>query len=154
MDFLPDEQTINMRMEAWRAGERPQYSRSLRRLLKRQIEEARKSGQWGAWDEFRIGKGTVSADKNDWSYDVDHVYRNRAFAVLKRELRNGIVHLAISPFSGERPSWPEMQRIKNELAGPEAYAVEVYPQERKVVNGAHMYHLWILPAPLPLGLDA
>lgn len=42
-------------------------------------------------------------------------------------------------------SWADMQRIKNELFGPERVAVEVYPPVSELVDQANMYHLWILP---------
>jgi hypothetical protein len=78
--------------------------------------------------------------------------RNKVFAVLQRDVQTelGTVrHLAISCLTGDRPTWPEAQRIKNELAGPKATAVEVYPPQTEVVDDAPMYHLWVLPAPLP-----
>jgi hypothetical protein len=51
-------------------------------------------------------------------------------------------------------SWSDMQRIKNELAGPDRVAVEVYPEESNLVDQANCYHLWIMPPDykLPFGL--
>ena len=116
------------------------------------VQEAqlRRTGQWGHWERFdlppdmKIGKG--------WSNLFTHIYRNAVFAVLDRIDFSGARHLAISSLSGNRPSWPEMQRIKNELAGPGATGVEVYPPVDEVVDQVNMYHLWILPGPLPFGL--
>jgi hypothetical protein len=45
-----------------------------------------------------------------------------------------------------------MQRIKNEIAGPGCTAVEVYPPAAEVVDGANMFHMWVLPLGLPFGL--
>ena len=61
-------------------------------------------------------------------------------------------HLAVSSLSGQRPTWPEMQRIKDELAGPEATAIEVYPPRDQVVDEADMFHIWVLRGRLPFGL--
>ena len=61
-------------------------------------------------------------------------------------------HLAVSSLSGIRPTWPEMQRIKNELVGSDATAIEVYPPERDVIDQADMFHLWVLRGSLPFGL--
>ena len=44
------------------------------------------------------------------------------------------------------------ERIKDEIAGPDATAVEVYPPQAEIVDDADMYHLWVLPAPLPFSL--
>lgn len=43
-------------------------------------------------------------------------------------------------------SWAEKQRIKNELIGPHAIAVEAYPPVEYLVDDANMYWLWLLPA--------
>jgi len=73
------------------------------------------------------------------------------FSVLERPVV-GATHLAITSLSGVRPTWWEAQRIKNEIAGEAATAVEVYPPASEVVDEADMYHLWILPDPLPFSL--
>jgi len=45
-----------------------------------------------------------------------------------------------------------MQRIKDELAGHDRTGVEVYPPHDEIVDQADMYHLWVLPEPLPFTL--
>ena len=42
-------------------------------------------------------------------------------------------------------TWATKQRIKNELAGPERLAFEVYPPVSELVDEADMYWLWIMP---------
>lgn len=46
--------------------------------------------------------------------------------------------------------WSTLQRIKNELAGPERTAVEVFPAVSQLVDSANMYHLWVLPEGMQL----
>ena len=41
--------------------------------------------------------------------------------------------------------WRHFQAIKNEVAGPEREAVEIYPPESELVDAANEYHLWVLP---------
>lgn len=43
--------------------------------------------------------------------------------------------------------WRDMQRIKNELVGPNHEAVQLYPSEERVVDTANQYHLWVLAEP-------
>ena len=38
--------------------------------------------------------------------------------------------------------WRDFQRIKNQLAGPEWTAFEIYPAESRKVDGANQYHLF------------
>lgn len=58
---------------------------------------------------------------------------------------DGLLHLSIhdKPRS-TRHDWREMQRIKNEVAGEEREAVELYPAESRLVDTANEYHLWVL----------
>lgn len=42
-------------------------------------------------------------------------------------------------------AWDELQRLKSEAGFTLAWAVEVYPDMREVVNIANLRHLWILP---------
>ena len=50
--------------------------------------------------------------------------------------------------------WRDLQRIKNELVGPENEAFEIYPAESRLVDTANQYHLWCFRDPavrLPVG---
>lgn len=40
--------------------------------------------------------------------------------------------------------WRHFQKIKNELAGSERQAIEIYPKESQLVDEANTYHLWVL----------
>lgn len=117
-----------------------------KRLVQRE-RKLRRTGEWGEWERLdnphRFGAG--------WLGEVDHVRRNRVFAVLVRDVGCAI-HLAVSSLTGDRPTWHEMQRIKNELAGRKATTVEVYPPQDQVVDDAEMFHIWVLFQPLPFGL--
>ena len=118
-----------------------------KRLLQRE-RKLRRTGEWGQWDRLE----NPHRLKEGWLGEVDHVRRNRVFSVLVRDVGSAI-HLAVSSLSSDRPSWPEMQRIKNELAGKKTTAVEVYPPEAELVDDADMYHLWVLFGSLPFSLS-
>ena len=51
--------------------------------------------------------------------------------------------------------WRHFQQIKNELAGPEREAVEIYPAESRKVDTSNKWHLWVLPEGMrvPFGWD-
>lgn len=109
----------------------------------------RVSGNWGPWETFDLAPGQGG---DGWAGACHQVRRNRVFAVLVRLDATGVVHLAVSSLSGIRPSWPEMQRIKDEIVGPDATAIEVYPPKAEVVDEADMFHIWVLRGKLPFGL--
>lgn len=106
----------------------------------------RRLGEWGAWERLE----NPHRLKRGWLGEVDHVRRNRVFAVLVRDVGKA-VHLAISSLTGDRPTWHEMQRIKSELAGPDATGIEVYPPDAEIVDQADMFHIWIV-SDLPFSL--
>lgn len=120
--------------------------RDKQRLLDREAR-IRRSGEWGEWE-------VIAFEPQDFGHVgvFSMAHRNRVFCVLDRMDFSGARHLAISSLSGIRPTWPETQRIKSEIAGHEATAVEVYPPQSEVVDQADMYHLWVLPGRLPFGL--
>lgn len=56
-----------------------------------------------------------------------------------------------------RHHWRELQRIKNELVGPDHVGMEIYPREQDLQDGENSYHLWVFAEPgaaLPWGLRA
>lgn len=126
-------------------------SRQERKFLLAREDRARRTGEWGEWEALTFPRGTVGGG---WSHDFDTVHRNLVFSVLDRTLSSGVRHLAVTSLSEKRPTWWEMQRIKNELAGESATAVEVYPPQTEVVDGANMFHIWILPERLAFGLSS
>lgn len=121
-----------------------------RRQILRDEAITRRARKWNKWETLKLPRGTVHP--HGWTADITTAHRNNVFSVLDRTLPDGTRHLAITSLSGVRPTWPEMQRIKDEIAGPDATAVEVYPPQAEIVDQADMYHLWVLPAPLPFSL--
>ena len=117
-----------------------------RKLLQRE-RRLRRTGQWGDWHR----QENPHFGKPGWLGEVAYVRVNAVFSVLVRDAGSAI-HLAISSLSGDRPSWHEMQRIKNEIAGPDTTAVEVYPPHDEMVDDAEMFHLWVLFGQLPFSL--
>ncbi|MDO6423516.1 DUF7694 domain-containing protein [Saccharophagus degradans] len=40
-------------------------------------------------------------------------------------------------------SWSLLQEIKDQVAGENVVAIEIYPEKSKVTDTANMYHLWV-----------
>lgn len=48
--------------------------------------------------------------------------------------------------------WRHFQRIKSELIGPDAEALELYPAESRLIDEANQFHLWVVEGVrLPFG---
>lgn len=127
-------------------------SKERKALLKREARW-RAAGDWGSWQKLeRQQFAAILGGRTGWVTEVTSVYRNKVFSVLERHDATGIIHAGIASLSGIRPTWYEMQRIKDEVFGEGSTAVEVYPPKRDIVDGSDMFHLWILPKELPFGL--
>jgi hypothetical protein len=120
----------------------------LRRSLLAAEERRRQTGNWGTWERIDMPDG---APLGGWGREVRAVAKNQVFAVLLRPLPCGNVHAAVSSLSGKRPTWHEMQRIKSEIFGKEATAVEIYPPDSQIVDEADMFHIWSVD-PLPFSI--
>jgi len=46
--------------------------------------------------------------------------------------------------------WDDLQEIKNEVAGEEAVAIEIYPAAQDLVYEENIRHLWVVPPDFPL----
>lgn len=55
-------------------------------------------------------------------------------------------HLSIARLDREPVhDWRDLQWIKSDVVGPEREAVELYPAESRLLDGANQYHLWVFP---------
>lgn len=66
-----------------------------------------------------------------------------------------MVHLSIKRIDNMTlRDWRDLQRIKDELVGPENEAVELFPARSRMVDTANQFHLWCLADPemrIPVG---
>lgn len=133
-------------------GEKTGMNRAERR------RQSREQGRPMAWERKPTAR-ELGRKLSGWVMDVEAFFTNGKYAVQIRTLQTPwgpVEHAAISTLTGVDIPWRDKQRIKNELFGPERTAVEVFPAESRLVDGANMFHLWILPAgtTLPFGLES
>ncbi len=76
----------------------------------------------------------------DWNW-------GETYSAQVLEVSSNIVHLKIRRHDGQAItcSWEVLQRIKSEMLGADALAIEFYPPESNVVNESNLRHLWIFP---------
>lgn len=95
--------------------------------------------------------------------DRDTVWKNDLYQVNERRMPGcgpagaAIVHLSVRRLDREPiRDWRHMQRIKNQLVGPECEGVELYPAESRLVDTANQFHMWCIADPAyrwPVGFD-
>ena len=83
-------------------------------------------------------------------YFTNHLYQVQAAPCGKE---GTMLHLNIRRRDGGMfKDWRHFQQIKNEIAGPECEAVEIYPAESRKVDTTNKWHLWVLPPGVKLDL--
>jgi hypothetical protein len=76
----------------------------------------------------------------------DQAYVNDLYSVFVRELGHGALHISFHRHNRAAiRDWRHFQAIKNEVAGPERLAVEVFPPESQLTDTSNEYHLWVFP---------
>lgn len=84
----------------------------------------------------------------------DEIWGNGAYTVTLRRhdddqvfgTSQGMITLGVSALDGTaRHDWREFQAIKNQLAGPETEAFELYPAESRLLDPSNYYTLWCFP---------
>lgn len=86
---------------------------------------------------------------------IKEIWRNNTYIVIVERSPLGFV-TSLSIRRDDREAihdWRDFQQIKNDIAGSETEAVELYPAESRLVDSANQYWLWVLPpgVQLPLG---
>lgn len=85
-----------------------------------------------------------SADET-WLSDV-YVVTLRRKPDKVFQTREGMIVLGIASHDGTaRHDWRDFQAIKNQLAGPECEAFELYPAESRLLDPSNYYSLWCFP---------
>lgn len=81
-----------------------------------------------------------------WGNDVYNVIVRRYDSDPVFGTRGGMVQIGISALDGTaRHDWREFQAIKNQLAGSDCEAFELYPADSRVIDPSNYYTLWCFP---------
>lgn len=85
-----------------------------------------------------------------WPTWATRVFRNNRFTAIINDNAETTTGKAskvyISPHAAGRDVfWKDLQRIKNEIFGPEVVAVQYFPRESELVNEVNVYWLFVYP---------
>lgn len=93
----------------------------------------------------------------------EHYVNSRYHVTVRRspiDLGWGIsqlAHLSIKRLDQQTiHDWRDLQRIKDELIGPECEGVELFPAQSRCVDTANQYHIWVIVDPefrFPFGFN-
>ena len=120
-------------------------SRIHNRLSKKNGKKLMKLG----WNEFEDITESSKLRLDYRTEMADRIYQNNIFIVqvYDRVTEWGMVKKAMIRRNDALPvhNWQVFQRLKNEIFGEDATALEVYPKKKNLVDVANMYWLWVLP---------
>lgn len=102
---------------------------------------------------FAIKHGMTEAQARATFDDVtkDELWKNDVYVVALRHLEgDGVPMVQLSIRRVDRQpihDWRDLQRVKNQLVGPECEAVELYPAESRLVDTANQYFIYAVLDP-------
>lgn len=135
-----------------------EYAPALAKLLQKHMEGGYFELTPPPWTPFE--RATIT-DEQRAAYTQlgldgdDEIWLNSRYQVNVRYLPESMTHLSIKRIDKQpHLDWRDLQRIKNELCGPEREAVEIFPKESRLVDSSNQRHAWVYPAgfTLPFGL--
>lgn len=117
------------------------------------------------WDRSEGATGNSQFVVNpDVTKDTNQIWHNDTYQVLVRfcypkgwdepggDKRPVVRHLSIHRHDRHAVhDWRHLQQIKNEVVGEDAYGMELYPPEARLVDTANEYHLWVWPPGFDFG---
>lgn len=94
----------------------------------------------------------IEIDLNEWAHPpwMTKAYKNNRYVVMLKEndkMTRGTATRAMVQRHDDKPipnHWQEMQRIKNEIFGKNAWAYELYPPERELVDHHNIYWMFVV----------
>lgn len=108
-----------------------------------------RSGNPARWEPMTQGivnPKLIEALKASGVYQGEPIeaWGNRLYEAIVRR-GDGITHLSIKRRDRSAiRDWRHLQQIKNDVLGPDAEAVELFPRESRLIDTANEYHLWSL----------
>lgn len=107
---------------------------------------------WGEWEQTKTVRNSLSGASTTLG-DDEVCFTNNLYTVIGRRMgaqdeNPAMVWLSIRR-NDRKPArdWRHLQRIKNELVGPECEGMEMFPADSRLVDQANQTHLWVVLDP-------
>jgi len=93
--------------------------------------------------DAEAARAFLDADHKKSRFFVNEIYQVQATPTGRG---GSILHLNIRRRDGGMIwDWRHFQQIKNEIAGEDCEAVQIFPAESRKVDTSNKWHLWVLP---------
>ena len=103
------------------------------------------------WEEFKCFQAPKRGDEFLDKITTDYLWENNRYSVCPRIRFNPQFEVPVLSLSFKdyyrttHRDWRDFQNIKNELAGMESRAFEVYPEDSHLMDTANQFWLWCFP---------
>lgn len=107
--------------------------------------------KWAPFEQANYPENALPHWLNDREKNGRQLFLNPIYQVEMQEIQcpppfGRTIYLSFKTRDKQpRHDWREMQRIKNELVGPEVEAVEIFPAEERLVDTSNQFHLFCFP---------
>lgn len=129
----------------------------------KQKKRERAAEAWGPWESRESAVAEARAGIHGGALvTMVGAYLNRVLSVQVFDVEPrgglfshvvGVQHFIIRRHDGtDHVTWPDKQRVKDEIAGPEHTAVEMFPPRSALVDERNLYHLWVVPPVVKFGV--
>lgn len=124
------------------AGQPVQFGEEVTDYLKRRVSEMTvKYSPWTPFEQIHPRTYVCEPGETVWVNSRYTVYLRIQEAKEADQPR--LFHLSIKRNDKEPiHDWRELQRLKNEIVGPEQEMIELYPAESRLVDSSNQFHLW------------
>ena len=136
-------------MQKFKEGYYPIWDLPMEERIKQCQSTCAKFGKKLSWKEAKQFYHEVY-DCETWINDIYQVdvHRNQKadYLVNQKDWKGQITYLSIKRRDKKScHDWRHFQTIKNELVGKDCEAIELYPNENRLLDTANQYHLFCLP---------
>lgn len=111
-------------------------------IHKKLVKQNLSSGNWGEWESRTQELIAKHQQHGKTGENVKGFFVNNIYSVQVFEEKGSLLMGIRRNDQSTEVSWAHKQRIKNELWGDSAVAVEVFPRVSNLVDDANMYWLW------------
>ena len=137
---------------------RQSRQKAARRILDGKIASLPADAPWTQFLRATDQHGNRQCFDGESWFDI---WKNSRYTVMTRLIETcipnapEIMHLSIKR-NDKAPvtNWRDLQKIKNELVGPECEGMQIFPAESRLVDTANQVHLWCFTVPdvrIPFG---
>lgn len=129
-------------------GARPNLPPAKERRRKRKRKKLQLLEKWQPMQNANYDEGQLKI-LVEQDPDFIGVFRNNHYQVTMRERPSEtfgtVTWLVCRRLDGEAiHDWRHLQKIKNDLCGPEREGLELYPAESRLIDESNQYHLFVM----------